>query len=510
MKKNLLLLATMAMAGTMSAQINMIQHEADGMPAVLELNAATAASTVQMRKAAPEGEAKQYTMTCMAAGAAQYSYLIEIIESDDKLYVSNLFGYYIPDSAIDTWAEGTIDSEAGTVTFAPQHVGNYSGYDITLGGYAAEPTDLVFTIGEDGIYSNNTQYVTAFAYQGETLLGLLMYSFNVTLAPGDVTPKPLELPEGVEPQQYVYHYHDLYNAEYTKVSQVAISGSDVYFSGLAPQLGECWIHGTIEDNIVSIDLGQYIGQTSYYQCYTGAYSFAHDFTGAAATTEYKLVYDPATGKFTSYETEDTLWALMQVTANGANYSYNFTFTILPLEEAKAGVPADPTEVKLSGNTTSESMYFIIFKSSLLNEEEQYFEPENLYYRLYVDEDAYTFAADEYQSIDEDTDLIPWGLNDAVDFYMVRDVAYVNLHENLFETLGIQIVYLNEGREYCSNIINCDLEGNITITEVENDMPVAIQSMMNKATDGIMFNLSGQRTNARQGIVIKDGKASFIK
>ena len=499
----------MAMMGAMqmNAQVTNLTKAADAMPALLDLPAATVTEgAAGMRHAAPEGDAKQFTLTCLAGGSAQHSSLVEVIETDDKLYVSNLFAYYIPDSALVNWAEGSIDKEAGTVTFAPQTLGNYLGYDVTLGGYAAEPTDVTFTINEDGSYSNTTQYVTAFAYVNGSLAGLLMYGFNVTLAPGDLTPKPLALPEGVEPQQYVYHYHDLYNAEYTSVYQVAIDGSDVYFSGLAPQTGECWIHGTMTDNVVSIDMNQYIGEVSYYQTYTGAYSFNHDFSGAAVADEYKLVYDPATGIFTSYETEEKLWALMQHTANNRNYSYNFTFTLYPYTDAKAGVPADPTDVKLSANTTSENMNFILFKSSLLNAEGQYFEPENLYYRIYLDGEVYTFEADEYTGIDADTDLVPWGYVDGTDFYLVRDVAYVNVHEGLFDTLGIQIVYNHDGREYCSNIVNCDMEGNITVVEVENEMPTGIQSLQDETSDVRIFNLSGQRLPALQkGFNIVNGE-----
>lgn len=494
------------MVGTsLCAQIPTLSPEVAGMPALLNvptpaLQATTAAAT------APEGEAHDYTLTCLAGGSATNSSLIQLIESGDKLYVSNFFPYSISDDNIETWAEGTIDLEAGTVTFEPQRIGNYSGYDIYLGSYAAAPEAFSLTINADGTYSNASNYIAAFAYSGEQLAGLLMYGFNLSIAPGDNTPKEQVLPEGLEPVKYGYHYHDLYNAEYTGEFEVAFDGTEVWFSGLTPQLGAKWIHGTLNDGIVSIELGQYIGQTGMYQLYTGAYSFNHDFTGAAVADEYCLVYDAETGIFTSYETEEKIWALMQRTANSKNYSYNFTFTIFPIGEPIPAKPANPTDVKISANTTSTTMNYLLFKSSLINEDGQYFAPENLYYRCYLDGEVYTFAAEEYSTIEADTDLIPWGLNDQQDFWMVRDVAYINLHEALFETLGIQIVYHLDGAEYCSDIYNVDVEGNITVVEVENQFPTVGITNVNQELQDRIYNLAGQRISTLQpGFNIVNGK-----
>ena len=524
MKKNLLFIAiALAIGGYQAqAQISTIQSDiaesSQKLISVMQPSMLTQGpQKVSHGVITPEGTPVQYTLTMNIQASYPLNKLVDVIFSEDgsNVFINNLFPGVIP-LEWGAWIKGDVQ-EDNTIKIEPQKflVYDASGDEsLTYDFWVARTTtltdlyDFYLKINEDGTITqlNATDFLGLFAYQGETFVGPQNYGNGILLRKGDFEPKPLELPETAEIKDFIYKYNDKYNATKVYVGQVAFDGDDVYFSDVVPET-KCWVKGTISDDIVTFTPGQYVGTTGSYELYLSFLSFTHDFKNATPVDEYKLIYDPESGVFTSYETEELMFAIVSGLSNGKVYSYNFTFIITPYDGPKPGIPADPYNLSIIPNTASEGMSYLSFKKTNINAEGQYFEPENLYIRAYLDDEPYTFAVGEYSTITEDTELVHWQLNDRIDFWSTDDQEYLNFHEALFETLGAQIVYIYEGKEYPSNIVLVNLEGEEEVIHV--DPPSGIDTIESEYTSDQYFNLLGIPVDSNtKGFLIHKGSKIF--
>lgn len=79
---------------------------------------------------------------------------------------------------------------------------------------------------------------------------------------------------------------------------------------------------------------------------------------------------------------------------------------------------------------------------------------NLYYRLYIDGNLYTFKKTDYTHLTEDMTLIPLKFdNDGYPFYCDDETIYLDFENlTLSNTVGVQEVYIIDGHESVSDIL----------------------------------------------------------
>ncbi len=519
MKHSLLLIATALTVGAAQAT------EQNDVLNLLQVPNVPAPARAAQAYVDPEGTPFDCYLTCEVAGAqhqADRPIQVSIAPDGSSIYFSNLFPSFIP-ADTEAWAKGEIQAD-GTINVPVQHIYDYGDvyqlYVCSFDMATMSTYDAQFVINADGSISQadpNSYLMLAALDESGTFLGYITFQTQtlITSQPTEDVRVPASLPEGVEPQTYIYSYTDAYNNAQLLKGQVAFDGSDVYFYGLTPQC-PAWVVGTMEGNDVTLKIGQYLGVTAGYDLELQVLKVKPDFSSFYNVDEFVMIYDPATGNFSQKVADDgDLYFITEGTTSGQIYSYNFNFALTPYDGPKPVIPADPYNVKLYDFHEDSGRNCVYFENTNLGVNGEYMEPENLYYQIYLDDELYTLPTDLYTNISEDLTLIPWNLADGKDIYCNPANHFVYVYEFLVETMGAQIVYFVDDKAYYSNIVSADFDGNQYVTYVNNDI-TGISEVAAQVGYMEYYDLSGNRLNRPQsGInIIKmtqaDGSVKTLK
>lgn len=509
MKKSLLLLASLLAVGSAVADnaLNTKLASADLLAGrqIATLPALTKAPAQQsdLTPVTPEGTPFDCYVSCLYGGIAEYTYTDIQIQASlapdgSAIYFSNLFPRFTMEE--DYWVKGDIQAD-GTIIIAKQYVANYAGvYDLYVGGcdlstYALH--DITFVIEDDGsisqadpdeilmfgAYDENGAFQAAASFQNHTCIYSEPRSNHQLVT----------VPEGVEIEDFIYTYTDLYNNPKTFKGQVAVDGDNVYFRGFTPDVPNAWIMGTKEGDQITILPGQYLGEAGGYQLELSFLEVVPDFSSFWNVDQLVILYDAATNTYTQQVSPDgNLYFFAEGLESGTLYAYNFNFTVTYYPGPVAAKPAAPYNVKLYDFSESAGRNCVYFDNTSLGVNGEYLEPENLYYQIFMDDELYTLTTDNYTNITEDITLIPWAMADGKDIYANPASHFVYVYDLLFETMGAQIVYFVDGEAYCSDIVSADWDGNQYVTEVDNGGTTAIQAVAPATTALQYFDLAGHR------------------
>ena len=345
------------------------------------------------------------------------------------IYVQGL-AYWFPYG----WIKGSISE--GTATFANgQLVGEDEyGPEYFCGSNDGETlTDIVFNYNaEEGLLSAATPYllengstteVSPFAYWA-------LASFSKTEPEG---PELVVLPEGLTPEEFSMTYQNN-GATFAIPVNVAMNGNDVYFQGLSSFLPEAWVKGIKDGNLVTFPKMQYVGE---YGNYGASYAF---YNGDAVFT-----YD---AEAQTYTAQGLIYGVLAE----KYYDGKYEDPVLKKVIEKAGTPANPT---ISEVADSEYGPIVSFNVPVIDTEGNGMLTSKLSYQFFVDVEQeispLTFRASDYEKLDADMTVIPYGFTEHYDFY--ADEIYLNMAEfSTFNKIGIQSMYTGGGEEHKSEIV----------------------------------------------------------
>ena len=100
----------------------------------------------------------------------------------------------------------------------------------------------------------------------------------------------VELPEGVEPQEWALEGTFKTSQSYDDVvmaTQVAFDGNTIYVQGLSYYFEDAWLKGTIADGIATFPTGQFVGEDEYGKEYMLGYSYDSE-----EICDIEFAYDP--------------------------------------------------------------------------------------------------------------------------------------------------------------------------------------------------------------------------
>lgn len=485
MLKNILFIATLlAAAATAWAQLPLDAARrpsptAKQMPVrpagdLLELKPAVMAApaTQGIITSQPEGTLSTNLYGTSKAYYLQYGYVISdksdgtvgrIVVNGDKMYLYQPFSLF-PSA---TWVMGTIEGD--TVTFKPQPVFNYTSstgvnttyylrrisYTEGATGYTVpdDSADVKF-LYKDGTLRMATDGVMAMVDGNKSWSGF--GDAEVEFTPID--DKTVSLPAGLSPKPYTMYYSVTDSTGEVQKMDVAVDGDTYYLGHLVPSMGQNWIKGTRQGNTVALDLPQYLGpDTVYnYHCYAFAGSMAYEYfdllgmwlpTPKLSSYPYALTLDEKTGTLRS----DSLLILNM----GKNQVFYLTLVNRPVFKpfnAGPGKPKAPFFTKYDPYQERYGNGYIQLACDLTTEAGDYMDPEQLYYRLYIDDKLYEFTPSLYTRLKENTTEIPYNYDDDRDFEVRDDGSRRIFFYDNTDRIAIQTVYKGGGETRYSDIV----------------------------------------------------------
>ena len=501
MKKTLLLLLTLAFAMAASGQHLTMNPRQSGQQVKGKYEFRTThkspshdmkSSMAQMRKAParvdviseqPEGEMKTY----VRSGGAMYNfwgYLYSTYQDGGAMqmvYADDGKTVYLQDplsqAAAGTWVRAELSDDGKTLTMPLyQHIIYYDDVeygmitawvDVTVGddGYiVATPNldiqEVTFTIGDDGTISLNGSSgdVEAFECSG---IGLI-YDDDFTWAgyadwESVYTPfneTPVTLPEDAVLEDFSMKYIDSYDSPAGKMVKVAMMDNDVYIQGFSSLVPEGIMKGTLNGDKVVFPSNQYIG--------IGNSLF---LSMAGIDADYYMLdnlefdYDAATRTMTASD-------ILAVVAGESIQEIFATPVIAPYFE-HAATPANPEVIDFVDNGEVGGYNYGSFNVPTLDTEGNFINPNDLYYRIYFDDDElFTFGPDEYPYVTEFMTDVPYNYTEGYDFGVGGATVY--FYETGFQRVGIQSVFRGGGEEHVSDIVYMELtEGNTPVGNADH-------------------------------------------
>lgn len=276
---------------------------------------------------------------------------------------------------------------------------------------------------------------------------------------------------------------------------VAFENDTFWVSGFSKYLPESWAKGTINNDKITFESGQYLGIDSEYShtCY---------FIGATieeVNGEYMFVrandiafdYDKDAQQLSSKGS-------FLVNSNNTDHIYYLEAFQQPIFRKKrtvveSYVPQNPILIQwLDPDPAYAPLSSFTFELPRISVKDDLLDTSKLYFRIFTNDGApFTFYPDEYTSIVEPTEDIAWSFND--NFDIVADGTYhvVYFQTQGVERIGVQSVYIDNNNEYTSEIVYTT-GGNGVANNVADSNVVSTE----------MFDLQGRRVaNPEKGIYI---------
>lgn len=471
-------------------------------------------------RATPEGEKSLYSKSCdyysmSLFGIGQGSSKgmpCTIVENDNnELYIYNPF------AALDSksWLKGDIDGDRMTIHL-PQaiYADGEPGADQVV--YVAQLChfEALSPEEEEGVYyceEGETEVI--FTREGDSwvmqettvndhplIIGLVAaddgtwcaYSdWNITLTPfeGETVTAPADL--AVQDWTMVIPVEGEYVG--AKPVNVGFDGNDVYMQGFSDGFPEAWIKGYIQDkeNKIIFPSRQYLGANEM----TNTFGY---FFGATEEERYNEEWD-------FYYSELSFAENLSMDYNPETQNLTTTGTFLinrGEQEVYAQESFSAPRIHLQGEVTdfrplnpissyfSEPGYYMgseYFLFPIVNQYDQLLDTSKLYYRVYVDNEPFTFYTDEYAGLGDDTEEIPFLFSnmETLGYYGTCSVTHFFMFSFTgYQSIAIQTLYRDGEEVYYSDIIPVVGESGIeTLNISDNARVVSVQ----------WYDMTGMRT-----------------
>lgn len=455
-----------------------------------------------------------------------YGCVQQMVETTDGDIYLNVQASEFP---LDTWVKATKDAD-GNLTIAAGQKVYQEDYEDELYDFAMVPLTIDYD-NEEFIYSDSytLNYVDGkyVAADPEVIFGLCEYDpaeeayywtgygdSEITLA--SVSGEIAKMPEGVASEKWAVVLDD---GGY--FVNVAIDGTTMYVQGLVPSAPEAVAVGTISDDpsVVTFKCGQFQGATENW---TWAYLYGgtveqewddewEEFVDKVTPTgDLHFAYDAAGKKMVSQEA-------MLITANASDdlsvvqaVMYLADVTIEYQVRNPEAKPTNPTDVSYLDFYEDYGEGDFYFSIPEVDVEGCLLDPANLYYRVYVDGDPFTFYDDEYPMVSEEgQELIPANLYNYENIFSSGTAKCVYFYMEGIDEIGVQSVYMQpveggEPVELCSEIVS------VQVSSVAN--AIADKAVSSSA----YYDLQGRRVaNPAAGLYIRrdvmtDGSVKAVK
>lgn len=486
---------------------------------------------------APEGVLSSWSRSC-TGWYIFYGYLAyeEVVGSAITICEGTDGSYYlnggVSEFPLSTWYKADKDADGNLVIPSGQIVykETYEGDDYLYG-----LCGLTYEIDDEG-YLNDTvldklvltyengEYKTA---EGE-MLALCEYDpsenewYWVGFGDEDivlsaVTSTLPEVPSTVEFEKW-----SAFAGETGWLVSVGIDGNKIYVKDIDSDVSGSVAIGEIsaDGTTVTFAEGQYLGVSDY-----GFYTFLYGGELEETYDEYWDYYDTTPvvkgALVCSYDAAQKKLVAQNTYITACNYTENYdeavatnyyeSLEIVYQQRDPNAKPANPTDLMFYdeydyyGSNTFEFVIPNVDVNGVL------LDSSNLYYRMYVDGDVFTFYGDEYVGMPEEgTELVQADFTNYNDIYSSGTSKSIWLYFQGNESIGVQSVYMQPVEDGDP----IELESDIITTDCSSVKNIVAENA--QIANSVYYDLQGRKvTNPSTGLYIRrdtltDGTIKAVK
>ena len=332
---------------------------------------------------------------------------------------------------ITAWVDVTVD-EDGYINAVP----NLDIHEVT------------FTISDDGTISLNGSSGDVDSFTGSGV-GLI-YDDDLTWAgyvdwesvytPFEAT--PVELPDGIDMEDYSMSYVDSYGNASGKMVKVGFMDNAVYVQGFSSLVPDGVMKGDMNGDKVLFPSEQYLGVGNSLFLYM-----------MGLDAEYTIL-DNLEFDYVAETHTMTASDILAIVA-GLNIQEEYDQPVIAPYVDHAATPANPEVIEFVDNGELGGYNYGSFNVPTVDTEGNFINPNDLYYRIYFDDDElFTFGPDEYPYVEDFMTDVPYNYTEGYDFGVGG--ASVYFYETGFQRVGIQSVFRGGGEEHVSDIVYMEL------------------------------------------------------
>lgn len=248
--------------------------------------------------------------------------------------------------------------------------------------------------------------------------------------------------EGAPLENYIFQYTDEWlNTKYSAVT-LSRSGNDVYMRGLVPSSPNVWIKGELDES------GKKLSITPGIQFLGSETGFLLDYVGGVLLDDGYSVTPCDALTFNVGENLDNMEVMQGghiMVFNRATEELKYLYADITGKRYLKDVPAVPAAVN---KISVESGYGdkITFRLPTCDTEGNYINPKKITWRMYLDDQLYTFDKEEYTDLDASLTELPYSYTTKYDFNYNQDFNYQQfyIYDRTWAHLDIQAIYTVDG------------------------------------------------------------------
>ena len=317
------------------------------------------------------------------------------------------------------------------------------------------------------------------------------------------------LPEGLTTEKW-----QLSTKEYKRMINVAIDGDKIYLLNLSQysSKGACVV-GTIADGKASFPTNQYLGMYKGKNTpiwFISAFAEYEIIDWGDYTREYLSKFNRTAALEFTYDAEAKLltseknacYIINASTGETNYYEYQVDPQIEFLSEAGMdAAPQNPTFVACNDEGEPTGFEFR-WDIPAVNVNNVKLNTENMFFRVYVNGELYTFYPDTYPSLTQEIFNVPYDYNDNRDFVVKGTQHSIYFHAAGIENVGIVSCFKgSNGNVYKSDVVNSDPEwGGISDIATDDNGKAAYYDLQGRPLSEPAQGIS---------ICIKNGKATKV-
>lgn len=365
--------------------------------------------------------------------------------------------------------------------------------------------EYVLTEDADGVFSPDPAYQTyLFSWRYGDQQGWIEASANICFQ--KITSNLCEVPsEGVEWKQFMHQWDAAAFEDGKQLCQVGFKGDKVYIPGIIPDIHESYAEGAIDgEGIITITADPLfiLDETLYYHTIqsvdkSAAYDPSWTIIFSEEYPNYKLKYDSDKGTLTPVDG----MKVVDIYCYGQDVDiYQHKYKLY--EKDMPAVPAAARSLKFY---TQNGNDWFSFELPEEDADGYAINPENMYYRCFVNNDSstpYVFEKGKYVNLAEDKTEIPL-LYTAPNYDFVYDNGWSQVYwfETNSESFGVQSCYDVDGVKNYSEIV----------WESNPNSSIISPSLSPDAQDDAAYDIYGRKVGPEyKGLVIKNNKKYIQK
>lgn len=304
---------------------------------------------------------------------------------------------------------------------------------------------------------------------------------------------PVTAPEDLETEEWAFSSEG--NARFVNVGFV---DDEVYVQGLSIYIPEAWVKGVVDGDQIIFEGGQYMG---YYSSPGGQYlAFlvgGEQFDDNGAENYYvlpELVFEyDAEAKSMSYD--QTLFINSNTTY--IRYLEMYHYPVIKFQPEDFNPTPSPVTLSVYQEYNGEywAAQFIMPNTT---PEGYILDPENLYWRLFLDDEVYEFDEEMYGEIPVNQTEVPYyHYCDSFEIYGQGALKTFFIYTEGFDTFSIQSIYKSETDGVETSYYSVAMTYNILNGDITyEDITTGVDKLTSAEKVNVeYYNLNGQKVNS---------------